>query len=263
MELSGNLARMCAQPGSPVAYSLALGGGEVDMNALLGRTVRVAFTGALHCRVCSRPVRKLYGEGYCYPHFVSDPANAPCIVRPELCTAHLGGGRDPAWESANHDQPHVVYLAVSGALKVGVTRRDNIPARWIDQGASRAVAIAQTPYRRLAGDIEVALKSQLSDRTAWQRMLTGADDIDLHAQELRVAGLVPQPLQRWWTAGNGITVLDYPVLEYPRHVRGVRLDRTPVVEARLTGIRGQYLLFAGGLALNLRRHTGYHVSICA
>ncbi len=265
MDLFGILTKMGVAAGTPITYTLRLGDDAVRMNDLLDRDIAIEFTGELRCRVCGQGVRKLYGEGYCWPHFQSDPGNAPCIVRPELCEAHLGLGRDPAWEAAHHATPHVVYLAHSGGLKVGVTRRENVPARWIDQGAGAAIGIAQTPYRRLAGDIEVALKAVLSDRTAWNRMLTNADAgaTDLLAEKARAIAAIPAPLAGYVTALDGVTVLEYPVLAYPAKVRGASLARQARVTGRLAGIRGQYLMFADGLVLNVRRHTGYEIRLSA
>jgi hypothetical protein len=253
---------------------------EIDLNAWVGRPIRIEHTGGYTCTRCGRHVQKLFGEGFCYPCFRDAPEAAECIVKPELCEAHLGRGRDPAWEEAHHNQPHAVYLAVSSALKVGVTRLTQIPTRWIDQGAAWAVQIAEVPYRRLAGEIEVALKALYTDRTAWQRMLKGEllEGVNLEVELARIreqllgkpasgdpgrgsgargglgeyllepARLIPQPLR-------------YPIREVPEKVKSVNLQKSPVVESTLTGIRGQYLMFEGGAVLNVRRHSGFHITI--
>lgn len=263
MQHTWKLRKLDTLPGEPVGYRDR--DGRLDFNALVGQSLRLAHTGGIFCRVCDKRIPKAYGEGYCYPHFQSDPANAPCIVRPELCEAHLGRGRDPAWEQAHHNREHVVYLAVSGGLKVGVTRADNTLARWIDQGASRAIVLARLPWRALAGELEVALKAHLSDRTSWQRMLKNEDDpaIDLAAEKARVAALVPAPLAQWISADEAVTELHYPVTAWPAKVRSVSLDKTPEFEGRLSGIRGQYLMFEDGAVFNVRRHTGYEVRLSA
>jgi hypothetical protein len=172
---------------------------EIDLNAWVGRPIRIEHTGGYTCTRCGRHVQKLFGEGFCYPCLRDAPEAAECIVKPELCEAHLGRGRDPAWEDAHHNQPHAVYLAVTSAVKVGVTRKTQIPTRWIDQGAAWAVQIAEVPYRQLAGRIEVALKALYTDRTAWQRMLKGetlegidlAGEIDTVAAHLAGSDLAP------------------------------------------------------------------------
>ena len=118
-------------------------------------------------------MKKPSGHGFCYPCFSDAPENSPCIIRPELCEGHLGLGRDVAWEEEHHNQPHVVYLSFTGAVKVGVTRDPQVPTRWIDQGATMAVVIARVPYRQLAGKIEVHLKNHFSDKTNWRNMIKG------------------------------------------------------------------------------------------
>jgi hypothetical protein len=78
-------------------------------------------------------------------------------------------------------QPHTVYLAYTGEVKVGVTRNTQIPTRWIDQGATFALPIARTENRYEAGMIEVALKQHVADKTSWKKMLQDdfEDEIDL------------------------------------------------------------------------------------
>jgi len=256
----GDLAKMGVVAAAPVRYRL---GESLDVNALIGRHIRIVHTGAIHCRVCGRAIPKAYGEGYCFPHFRSDPANAPCVVRPELCEAHEGRGRDPAWERAHHDQPHVVYLANSGGLKVGVTRETNLPARWIDQGAAAAVEFARTPHRHLAGVLEVALKAFVGDKTRWRRMLAGADDdaLDLAMERDRIAARVEPELSRFLTPLAAPVHIAYPVACPPAKVTSINLSKVPEFDATLVGIRGQYLVFEDGRVLNVRRHTGFEVAI--
>lgn len=243
---------------------------EIPIHNLLGQRVRFEHTGVYHCILCGRPVKRLFGEGMCFPCLQNAPEAAECIVRPELCQGHLGVGRDPDWEEAHHNQPHVVYFAVSSDLKVGVTRETQVPTRWIDQGAAWAVVLARVPYRQLAGRIEVALKELYTDRTVWQRMLKDtppAVDIDINRELTRVRQhlhSVPecQDLLPYIVEQGDLKPLRlaYPIKETPQKVRSVSLARDHSVESTLTGIRGQYLLFDGGAVMNIRRHSGFHVS---
>lgn len=256
---SGDLEKMRVSAGSPVHYTLRA---EIDINSLIDRVVTLTFTGNIHCCVCGKRIPKAYGEGYCYPHFRDDPANSPCVVRPELCEGHLGGGRDPDWEQAHHVMPHVVYLADSGGLKVGVTRASNMPARWIDQGAHRAMVIAETPFRQLAGRIEVALKETFSDKTNWRRMLAGTSDgdADLMAARAQAEAELPDDLKPYLVMAEPIQI-QYPLAVAPTKVQSINLAKIPSVEGRLVGVRGQYLVFSEGRVLNVRRHTGFEVSL--
>ena len=43
---------------------------------------------------------------------------------------------------------HEIRTPMNG-LKVGITRDTQVPTRWIDQGASSVIILAEVPYRRL------------------------------------------------------------------------------------------------------------------
>jgi hypothetical protein len=51
------------------------------------------------------------------------------------------------------------------------------------------------------------------------------------------------------------------VIEFPEKVKSVGFDKVPTIQGKLMGIKGQYLIFDGGLVLNIRKHTGYYVEI--
>ena len=40
-------------------------------------------------------------------------------------------------------------------------------------------------------------------------------------------------------------------------------NKTPIIEERLMGIKGQYLLFENGLVLNMRKHQAYVIEFSA
>ncbi len=252
----------------PAAGADPVGVEEIDLNELVGHRISIEHSGGYTCTRCGRHVSKLFGEGFCYPCFRDAPEAAECIVKPELCEAHLGRGRDPAWEKAHHNQPHVVYLAITSAVKVGVTRETQIPVRWIDQGAAWAVQIARVPYRQLAGAIEVALKELYTDRTAWQRMLKGEtiEGVDLPGEAARIAAhFAGTQSAKFLLEANTLERVDieYPVRTAPIRVKSTGLEKQPVVEGTLEGIRGQYLVFEGGVVMNMRRHSGFVVRFTA
>lgn len=264
MQITGHLRKMKTSLAEPVRYVLSLDGQEVEMNELLGHSIQLRFTGQIHCRICGRKTSKSFGEGYCYPDFLNHPENSPCIVRPELCEAHLGQGRDPEWEQQHHNQPHVVYLAKSSAVKVGVTRVEQIPTRWIDQGASEAILLAELPYRQLAGQLEVYLKDQLPDKTNWQQMLKGLVSTDnLLAMKDQVASVLPEEFHEFISFNDDITRIHYPVSSYPAKVKALNLDKEASFGGKLTGIKGQYWLFEDGQVFNVRKHTSYEVELSA
>lgn len=263
MEYIGNLRKMRVSLNSPVEYELALGEARVSMNELIGKEISLSYQGEINCKVCGNKTKKSFAQGFCYNHFLNHPENSPCIIRPELCEGHLGKGRDVEWEQTHHVQPHVVYLAISSGIKVGVTRRDQVPTRWIDQGAWKAVQFAETPNRYLAGLIEVSLKDHISDKTNWQRMLKNelADEIDILTEKQRLSGFLSEELKEYQSANDSITEIDYPVQVFPTKVKSTNFDKVPEIAGTLLGIKGQYLLFDEGRVINIRKHTGYLVKL--
>jgi len=242
-----------------VHYSLKSENGNVDMNAKIGQPIKLNFIGITECISCHQK-KKLFAQGFCYDCFINSPESSPCIINPELCEGHLGKGRDVEWEQHHHVQPHVVYLAVASGLKIGVTRETQIPTRWIDQGASFAIRVAEVPYRQLAGQIEVALKQTFTDKTNWQRMLKNEiGDFDLETEKWQIEELLPNDLSQYMSENDDITEIKYPVLQFPTKIKSVGFDKTPLIEGTLLGIKGQYLLLDGDRVLNMRKHTGYYI----
>jgi len=258
--IKGNLRKMSVKLESEVKYTLDLDT-NFPMNSIVGSAIRIEWNGRINCLVCNKLTKKSFGQGFCYNCFIKSPQASECILRPELCRAHLGEGRDPEWEQKNHNTPHIVYLALSSAVKVGVTRADQIPTRWIDQGASFAIKLAETKNRYHAGRIEVALKDFFTDKTNWQRMLKNEIDtsIDLEDEKWSLEEHLPIDIIECFSSDDSITEINYPVYKYPDKVKSLSLDRTPIIEGILNGIKGQYLIFEGGEVLNIRKHTSYDI----
>lgn len=250
-----------------VEYYFGLDSTEVlTLNDKVNTPFRIEFTGKLQCLDCQKIVKKFYGQGLCYVCTMSSPLNSECIVRPELCEAHLGKGRSPEWEAKHHYQPHIVYLANSGGLKVGVTRADQIPTRWIDQGADEAIVLAHTPYRQLAGEIEVLLKNHISDKTNWRAMLKNVRDTSVNLTQAKqymseVIQSQSDELANYLNTSDEIYSLTYPTQIIEGSINSIKLDKHPIVEGLLTGIKGQYLIFDTKNALNIRSHSGYEVVV--
>ncbi len=261
--MKGLLHKMKTVFNQPVEYSLTLSEERLLVNSLLGKQISIQFTGAIFCSSCNAKIKKTFQDGLCYKCFISAPEASECILRPELCRAHLGEGRDIEWEEANHNQPHIVYLAASDCVKVGVTRATQIPFRWIDQGAASAIRLAETPNRYEAGLLEVALKSIFTDKTNWQRMLKNEvdDSIDLEEEKWYVHEQLPSDLTEYFSEDDEIIEIQYPVNQYPDKVKSLSLDKTPLIEGVLSGIKGQYLIFEDGSVINIRKHTGYEVEL--
>lgn len=262
MTYQGVLTKMQTELGNPIQYYLVFEDSFLSMNQLLGKDIEINFTG-YQCLNCNKK-KKIYRQGFCYDCFYSSPAVGDWIMRPELSTAHLGiADRDLVYEEKVQLQPHVVYLAVSSEIKVGVTRKTQVPTRWIDQGATQAIAIVEVPNRYLAGITEVALKEHYADKTNWRKMLQDScGTFDLLAEKAKVQGLIPTEVQEYfYPEKNDLYDLKYPVLNYATKIASLNLDKTPAFQGKLTGIKGQYLLFENGTVFNVRGSEGYMVTI--
>ena len=267
----GALSKMSTRLEQPVQYSLRLGEQDLDLNALLGQGVRLEYLGAIHCSHCGRKTKKSFSQGYCYPCFSKLAQCDTCIMSPERCHYAAGTCREPAWGEQFCMTEHVVYLANSSGAKVGITRATQVPTRWIDQGATQALPIMRVATRQQSGLVEDVLRSQVTDRTNWRAMLKGeALPLDL----AQLAGEIFEACQ------DGITTLQerfglqaiqplsdlavvdiaYPVLAYPAKVASFDLEKTPVVEGTLQGIKGQYLIFDTGV-INIRKFTAYQLAV--
>ena len=258
MEMHGRILKMKTKLKNPVQYHLPMNEHFLGMNQWIGKHIQFRFNGEIYCLDCGQRTKKSFNQGFCYTCFQNSPMSAECIIKPELCRAHLGEGRDMEWEREHHLKDHYVYLAVSSGVKVGITRDTQVPTRWIDQGASYAVPIAKTPNRYLCGMIEVFLKKYLSDRTAWQRMLKNEiTHVDLTEKRAEIIKLVPEEYQKYMLTEEEILNIEYPVNEYPTKVKSLSFDKTPTIQGRLMGIKGQYLLFEDGQVLNMRKHQAY------
>ena len=155
-----------------------------------------------------------------------------------------------------------VYLANSGEVKVGVTRKSQAPTRWIDQGAHEALILAEVPNRYLAGVAEVALKEKIADKTNWRKMLTNQiHQVDLLRVKLEVREFVPEEVQPYITEDITPLHIHFPVEKYPTQVQSLQLLQTPTYKGKLMGIKGQYLLFEDNTVLNVRGNEGLIVQL--
>ena len=164
IKLEGNIRKMKAANTASIEYSIVLSEHIFPINQYIGSHVSLKWSGIIHCVKCGNKTNKSFFQGFCYPCFINAPESSECILKPELCQAHEGISRDMEWSNNHCLSDHYVYLSLTSGIKVGVTRHTQIPTRWIDQGAIKALKIAQTPNRYLAGVIEVKLKEFVSDK---------------------------------------------------------------------------------------------------
>ena len=245
-----------------VGYELPIGEQLLPLNQFLGQKLRIEFLGKIFCKNCGRKTSKSFSQGYCFPCFRSLAQCDSCIVKPELCHFDAGTCREPEWGVRNCKIAHTVYLANSSGLKVGVTRTHQQTTRWIDQGAIAAIPIATVKRRKDAGLIEIELKKTLNDKTNWRAMLKGeTTDIDLAEERRKVLDLLPDNVE-FKRVSDEFTAIHYPILQHPTKVTSFNLDKNPIIEATLQGIKGQYLIFDTGV-VNIRKYAGYEIQFTA
>ena len=267
----GAVSKMQIELDAPAQYSFRLDDEQHALNALLGKQLRLEFLGAINCVHCDRSIKKSFAQGYCWPCFKSLARCDSCIMSPEKCHYDAGTCREPEWAQDFCMTDHFVYLANSTGVKVGITRGTQLPTRWLDQGAIQAVPIFRVATRQQSGFVEDALRSQVGDRTNWRALLRGdVEPVDLlHIREQLMqscAELLAALQERFGLQAiqpiTDVEVLDiaYPVEAYPEKISSFNLDKNPIAEGTLIGIKGQYLLFDTGV-INIRKYTAYQLSV--
>lgn len=261
MTYQGVLTKMATEFAKPIQYYLVFDSDFLNMNQLLDKTLSIQFV-KYQCLNCGLD-KPIYRQGFCKSCFYEIPQAADWIMRPELSTAHLDKeDRDLVYEKKVQLQPHIVYLANSSSVKVGVTRKSQVPTRWIDQGAHEAIEIAEVPNRYLAGITEVALKAHVSDKTNWRTMLKNEIvDEDLAQWRELLEQFIPAEAKDYFIQNNTETIIEYPVHQYPLIPKSLNLQKTPTYQGVLKGIKGQYLIFEDQTVFNVRGNEGYVVAI--
>ena len=263
MKFSGHLKKMLSKHETPVSYQLALDKDLVPISQLLGKNIEINFLNEINCIECNRTINKTFAQGYCYPCFISSPNTSECILKPELCRAHLGESRDLEWSKEHCLNDHFVYLSLTAGAKIGVTRYNQVPTRWIDQGAVQALKFAKTSNRYEAGCIEVDMKKYISDRTAWQRMLKNEIDDSVNLMQLKkqLSDKINDKFKKFLLKDEKVEHFTYPHIQFPNKVKSLDLLKLCTVKAMLIGVKGQYLLFDDNTVINIRKHTGFKVNL--
>jgi hypothetical protein len=263
MKATGILSKMQTALGPPVHYNLILSEVHFDLTNNVGKLLKLSFTGKIFCLNCGKGTKKSYSQGHCFPCTMKLAECDLCILKPETCHYDKGTCREPKWGEEHCLKPHIVYLANSSGLKVGITRQSQVPYRWMDQGASAALPIMEVKSRLLSGQVEVMFKKHIADKTDWRKMLKGnPDEIDLMAERDRLLVELGSDLKSidHKLLDSPVVRISYPVAQYPEKVSSLSLDKGPEICSKLLGIKGQYLIFETGV-FNVRSHAGYQVTM--
>jgi hypothetical protein len=261
MNYQGVLKKMLTENAKEIQYYLDMKTDFINMNQLLNKEITINFI-SYECLNCHSE-KQIYRQGFCKSCFFDTPNAGDWIMRPELSKAHLGiEDRDLAYEKAVQLKPHIVYLANSSNVKVGVTRKTQVPTRWIDQGAHEAIEIVEVPNRYLAGITEVALKKHVADKTNWRKMLKNdIDDVSLVEWREKLKEFIPEEAKEYFIENNSETNLNFPVKKHPEKPRSLNLQKTPSYKGKLVGVKGQYLIFEDETVFNVRSNEGLVVNI--
>ncbi|HDS0930419.1 DUF2797 domain-containing protein [Pseudomonas putida] len=268
----GSLSKMGVSLQAPVVqYSFRLDDMQVPVNPMIGQRLRLEYLGAIHCSHCGKRTKTSFSQGYCYPCMTKLAQCDVCIMAPEKCHYDAGTCREPSWGEQFCMTDHIVYLANSSGIKVGITRATQLPTRWLDQGASQALPIMRVATRQQSGLVEDVLRSQVPDRTNWRALLKGdAEVLDLPAIREQVFEACADGLRELQgrfglqaiqpLPDAEVVQMNYPVEAYPKKIVSFNLDKDPVAEGTLLGIKGQYLIFDTGV-INIRKYTAYQLAV--
>jgi len=261
MTYQGVLTKMKTEFESPIQYYLVFENDFLNMNQLLDKEIAIQFV-KYKCLNCGMD-KPIFRQGFDKQCFFNTAKAGDWIMRPELSTAHLGKeDRDLDYEQKAQLQPHIVYLANSSNVKVGVTRKNQVPTRWIDQGAHEAIEIVETPNRYLAGITEVALKNHVADKTNWRKMLKNdIEDESLVEWRARLKQYIPDEALDYFIESNMETHLHFPVSKYPEKPKSLNIKKEHQYSGKLVGIKGQYLIFDDETVFNIRANEGLVVTI--
>jgi hypothetical protein len=85
--------------------------------------------------------------------------------------------------------------------------------------------------------------------------------VDFISEKQKAISFLPNELKEFAFPDNKITELKYPVERYPEKVKSINLEKTPIFEKTLVGIKAQYLIFDDDSVINIRKYSGYEIEL--
>lgn len=252
----------------PKSYSLLYGDTKLDLTGAVGRHIKLSHTGKFACCYCGRSIKKTYHGGYCFPCMQNLARCDLCVVKPELCHFHLGTCREPEWGLNHCMKPHILYASYTSGLKVGLTRKERLKNRWLEQGALGAVALLELNSRYHAGLIESHMAASIADKTNWRKMLaqeTLPENVWIQNKE-HILDLMGKAL-----FAHTDKVTDYKLIEpkwfdlaidvvVPQKIKSIKPKLDEPIEGVLKAFRGHYMVFDEAV-VNMRSLVGYELNI--
>ena len=91
-------------------------------------------------------------------------------------------------------------------------------------------------------------------------MLSGEPNtVDLVKFKHQLIKHVPSKLKKYILDDDYVTEVRYPVQQYPKKIKSVKLEKSSTIEGLLLGIKGQYLILDQDRVFNVRSHEGFVV----
>ena len=87
------------------------------------------------------------------------------------------------------------------------------------------------------------------------------EGVDLLEKKKEMICYLKKNLKQYQSPENEIIEINYPINEYPKKVKSLSFDKLDEITGRLWGIKGQYLIFDDETVLNIRKHTGYKITL--
>ena len=257
----GVLKKMISEVNEPVRYFLDLENDFIEMNQCIDHQISFQYDGQ-ECLNCKKE-RLIFAMGHCKKCFYESPKMGEWLINPQYSKAHKGiEYRNLEYEKEIQIQPHIVYLSLTSQLKIGVTRKNGLYTRWIDQGAHEAIELLELPNRYLAGVAEVHFKKIFSDKTYPNKMLQNDfDAVDWNIERERALNYLPSDFEKFIIKDFKVNSFNFPVLKIPKKVKRLNLEKENFYKGVLKGIKGQYLIFEDNSVFGIRRHEGTRVEI--
>ena len=250
-----------AQPGVPIHQRP-----DLPLSELVGTDVRVAISEDQYCTQCGDSA----DTSPC-PECAGEPPHATCVMHPATHCEYTGCPY-PDYKQRSCSHTHLVYLAASDRIKVGITRESRARCRWAEQGASHAIPIARAPNRKAAGIIEKAIGEEWPQRRyhEWYQPMENSVE-RLTDDALATAALIPEELQPcyFWDGSDrqevSDAVVDVPSVEAPTLDQRLTTNHYSLStgesrEGRVLGVRGG-LLATDSFVANLKRYSSHVLTI--
>lgn len=238
---------------------------DLPLSELVGTEVRLTISEDQYCTQCGTESKSSPCSGC-----AGEPPHATCVMHPAAHCDYTGCPY-PDYKERSCSHSHIVYLAATDRIKVGISRESRARCRWAEQGASHAIPIARAPNRKAAGIIEKALGEEWPQRHRHQWYLPMDNAVERLIDDALATDLIPEklwPCYLWDDADREAVrdaIVDVPSITAPSLNERLTsnqyaLSAGETREGRVLGIRGE-IIATDSFVVNLNEHSGHPVTI--